>query len=64
MAMLSFEKLMPLTIDHDFNRINLYAFIVFGAMMLMLIETPFSIPHLTDTWFDIVLLGYRLAPQL
>jgi hypothetical protein len=39
----------------DFNRINLYAFIVFGAMMLMLIKTPFSIPHLTDTWFDVVM---------
>mgnify|MGYP003822004417 FL=1 len=46
---------------HDFNRINLYAFIVFGAMMLMLIETPFSIPRLTDTWLDIVLFGISIS---
>ena len=49
---------------HDFNRINLYAFIVFGAMMLMLIETPFSIPRLTDTWFDIVLFGISISAAI
>ena len=46
---------------HDFNRINLYAFIVFGAMMLMLIKKPFEIPHLTDTRFDMVLFWILIS---
>ncbi len=46
---------------HDFTRINLYAFIVFGAMMLMLIKTPFEIPRMTETWFDMVLFSILIS---